>query len=168
MSKLAVIEELVTDGDGDCVVEGFDYPLIPEGDYQAVIESYDTSTRFCKQGKDSKVREGGKIYLHFHIDPYNDAGLGVDKVITFMALNAKTVAIPAGRNGKFSVGARSKYAKIFNTLFPAHAKILRRSPRNLMNKLLQVRVRTVKTNERQKQLKDHERYSVVDEILGLD
>ena len=30
----------------DCIVEGLDYPLISEGQYEAVLESYETSLRF--------------------------------------------------------------------------------------------------------------------------
>ena len=103
----------------DCIVEGLDYPLIPEGQYEAVLTSYETSMRFCKKGKNSKTRDGGKIYFHFHIDPYNNAGLGNEKVIVFMAFNAKEIELPAGKNRKFIVGARSNYAKLFNKLFPA-------------------------------------------------
>ena len=66
----------------DCIVEGLDYPLIPEGQYEAVLESYETSLRFSKKNnREKKVRQGGKIYFHFHIDPYNNAGLGQEKII---------------------------------------------------------------------------------------
>ena len=149
----------------DCIVEGLDYPLIPEGQYEAVLVSYETSMRFCKKGKNSKTRDGGKIYFHFHIDPYNNAGLGNEKVIVFMAFNAKEIELPAGKNGKFIVGARSNYAKLFNKLFPGDAKVQRQSPKNLMKKSLTVKVRTVITNEKQKRLAEHERYSIVGDIL---
>ena len=149
----------------DCIVEGLDYPLIPEGQYEAVLTSYETSMRFCKKGKNSKTRDGGKIYFHFHIDPYNNAGLGNEKVIVFMAFNAKEIELPAGKNGKFIVGARSNYAKLFNKLFPGDAKVQRQSPKNLMKKSLTVKVRTVITNEKQKRLAEHERYSIVGDIL---
>ena len=102
MSKVAVLkppnQPLYED---DCVVEGLDYPLIRDGCYEAVLTSYETSTRFCKKGKSSKIRDGGKIYFHFHIDPYNNAGVGNEKVIVFMAFNAKEINIPAGKYGKF-------------------------------------------------------------------
>mgnify|MGYP004271100157 FL=1 len=103
--------------EGDCIVEGIDYPLVKEGLYEAVLTSYETSTRFCKKGKDSKIRDGGKIYFHFHIDPYNNAGLGKEKMIVFMAFNAKQIILPAGKNGKFKVGARTNYVKLFSKLF---------------------------------------------------
>jgi hypothetical protein len=150
----------------DCIVEGLDYPLISEGQYEAVLESYETSLRFSKKNnREKKVRQGGKIYFHFHVDPYNNAGLGQEKVILFMALNAKAIILPAGKNGKFKVGTRSKYVKVFNKLFPSDAKDQRRSPKNLMKKSLTVKVRTVTTNEKQKRLAEHERYSIVGDIL---
>ena len=99
--------------EGDCIVDGIDYRLVKEGLYEAVLTSYETSTRFCKKGKDSKIRDGGKIYFHFHIDPYNNAGLGKEKMIVFMAFNAKQIILPAGKNGKFKVGARTNYVKLF-------------------------------------------------------
>ena len=37
----------------------------------------------------------------------------------------------------------------------------RQSPKNLMKKSLTVKVRTVTTNEKQKRLAEHERYSIV-------
>jgi len=168
MSKVAVLkppnQPLYED---DCVVEGLDYPLITDGRYEAVLTSYETSTRFCKKGKSSKIRDGGKIYFHFHIDPYNNAGVGNEKVVVFMAFNAKEINMPAGKNGKFKVGARSNYAKLFSKLFPGDAKRQRRSPKNLLKKLFMVRVRTVRINEKQKPLAEYEKYSVVDEIIDF-
>jgi hypothetical protein len=150
----------------DCIVEGLDYPLIPEGQYEAVLVSYETNLRFSKKNnREKKVRQGGKIYFHFHVDPYNNAGLGQEKVILFMAFNAKEIILPVGKNGVFKVGARSNYAKLFNKLFPGDAKDQRVSPKNLMKKSLTVKVRTVTTNEKQKRLAEHERYSIVGDIL---
>jgi hypothetical protein len=150
----------------DCIVEGLDYPLIPEGQYEAVLVSYETNLRFSKKNnREKKVRQGGKIYFHFHVDPYNNAGLGQEKVILFMAFNAKEIILPVGKNGVFKVGARSNYAKLFNKLFPGDAKDQRVSPKNLMKKSLTVKVRTVTTNEKQKRLSEHERYSIVGDIL---
>lgn len=153
--------------EGDCIVDGIDYRLVKEGLYEAVLTSYETSTRFCKKGKDSKMRDGGKIYFHFHIDPYNNAGLGKEKMIVFMAFNAKQIILPAGKNGKFKVGARTNYVKLFSKLFPGNAKKKRLSPRNLMNKLFLVKVRTVRVNEKQQSLAEYERYSIIDEVIDF-
>ena len=168
MAEVAVLKRLIQPlYRDDCIVEGLDYPLIPEGQYEAVLTSYETSMRFCKKGKNSKTRDGGKIYFHFHIDPYNNAGLGNEKVIVFMAFNAKEIELPARKNGKFIVGARSNYAKLFNKLFPGDAMRRRLSPKNLLKKLFLVRVRTVRINEKQKPLADYEKYSVVDEVIDF-
>ena len=84
-----------------------------------------------------------------------------------MAFNAKQIILTAGENGKFKVGARSNYAKLFKKLFPGNAKRQRKSPKNLMNTLLAVRVRTVRLNEKQKSLAEHERYSIIDEVIDF-
>ena len=44
----------------DCIVEGLDYPLIPEGQYEAVLESYETSLRFSKKNN----RVGKKLWTN--------------------------------------------------------------------------------------------------------
>lgn len=90
MSNLMVVKGPICPPDeAYTVLEGLDYPLIKEGLYEAVLIGYETSTRYSKRSKDNKFVLGGKIYLHFHVDPYKNAGLSGSKVIIFMPLNAR-------------------------------------------------------------------------------
>ena len=151
----------------DCEIVGKDYQLIPEGDYEAVLESWETSTRFAKKDQEKSFQhKNGKIYLWFKVDPYNNAGLG-DECYLFMALNAKAITLPAGEAGKFKVGARSKYNKMFKRLYGEKVAKYSRSPRTLKNQLFIVRVRTVTQDDKQKSHHANERYSVIDEIICL-
>ena len=61
--------------DSEGVLEGMDYPMIEPGIYEAVLVSWETSSRFSNKipGVTNRL-EGGKLYLHFQIDPCNNAG----------------------------------------------------------------------------------------------
>ena len=95
----------------------------------------------------------------------NGVADAINERLQFERENQIKIELPAGKNGKFIVGARSNYAKLFNKLFPGDAKVQRQSPKNLMKKSLTVKVRTVITNEKQKRLAEYERYSIVGDIL---
>ena len=106
------------DTDTEVVLEGIDYPLIEPGQYEAYLVSYETSTRFAKKvPEDNTYMKGGKIYMHFRIDPVNNAGLGNQEIIVFMSFNAKTIKKPYGKNGKFIAARRGKYGKLMLRFF---------------------------------------------------
>ena len=150
----------------DCEVTGKDYVLISEGEYVAQVVSWETSTRFGRKVKDHPdLVKGGKVYLWFRVDPYRDKLS--EEVQIFMPLNAATVQHPAGESGKFKVGARSKYFKTLKRLYGENAAKFSRSPKTLMQQLFIVRVRTVTQDDRQKNHHEHERYSVIEEIIEL-
>ena len=155
------------DTNSEGVLEGVDYPLIEPGIYEAILVSWETSSRFSKKipGVTTRLR-GGKIYLNFQIDPYNNAGSTGQKHIVFMALNARTVKKPIGQNGKFTAGRRSKYGKLVKRLFGSE-KATRATPKLFEKKLFHVKVRTVMTDENQKKLSKSERYSIVDEVVDF-
>ena len=148
----------------DCEVIGRDYALIPEGEYEVVLESWETSSRFSRKDKDDpSLIKGGKLYLWFRVDPYSQT---LDsEVMLFMAMNVNSLVLPTGENGKFKVGARSKYCKTLKRLFGEKQAEYARSPKSLKGKLLVARVRTVKSNEKQKRHAEEEWYSVIDELI---
>ena len=150
----------------DCEVIGRDYALIPEGEYEVVLESWETSSRFSRKDKDDpSLIKGGKLYLWFRVDPYSQT---LDsEVMLFMAMNVNSLVLPTGENGKFKVGARSKYYKTLKRLFGKKAAEIARSPKSLKGKLLVARVRTVKSNEKQKRHAEEEWYSVIDELIDF-
>ena len=146
------------------VLEGIDYPLIEPGQYEAygVIRNGRKIPR--KVLGDNSYMEGGKIYMHFRIDPLNNAGLGNQEIIIFMPFNAKTIIRPFGRNGEFTATRRSNYGKLMRRLIgPEKCSIA--TPNALKDKLFIVNVRTVEKDEKQRTLRKEERYSVIDEIL---
>ena len=150
----------------DCEIVGRDYILIPEGEYEVSLNHWETSTRFARQDKSDPSRfTGGKLYLWFKVDPYNNILKGENLV--FLAQNVVEIRLPTGKSGKFKVGARSNYNKMLKRIFGVGVAKYTKSPSVLKNKLLIARIRTVKTNEKQKQLHENERYSVVDEIIDL-
>jgi hypothetical protein len=150
----------------DCEVIGRDYALIPEGEYEVVLESWETSSRFSRKDKDDPALiKGGKLYLWFRVDPYSQT---LDsEVMLFMAMNVNSLVLPTGENGKFKVGARSKYYKTLKRLFGEKAAEIARSPKLVRGKVIVARVRTVKTDDKQKKHSEEEWYSVIDELIDL-
>ena len=153
------------DTDTEVVLEGIDYPLIEPGQYEAYLVSYETSTRFAKKvPEDNTYMKGGKIYMHFRIDPVNNAGLGNQEIIVFMSFNAKTIKKPYGKNGKFIAARRGKYGKLMLRFFGTEEST-GATPNALKDKLFIVSVRTVEKDEKQRRLRKEERYSVIDKIV---
>ena len=153
------------DTDTEMVLEGVDYPLIEPGQYEAYMVLYETSTRFAKKVPgDNAYMEGGKVYVHFRIDPLNNAGLGNEEIIVFMPFNAKTIIRPFGRNGKFTAARRSNYGKLMRRFFGTEESS-GATPNALKDKLFIVNVRTVEKDEKQRRLRKEERYSVIDKIV---
>ena len=150
----------------DCEIIGRDYALIPEGEYEVVLDSWETSSRFSRKDKDDPALiKGGKLYLWFRVDPYSQT---LDsEVMLFMAMNVNSLVRPTGENGKFKVGARSKYYKTLKRLFGDKVAEYTRSPNALKGKVLIAAVRTVKSDDKQRKHKEEEWYSVIDELIEL-
>jgi hypothetical protein len=85
---------------------------------------------------------GGKIYVHFRIDPLNNAGLSNQEIIVFMPFNAKTIKRPVGRNGKSTATKSSNYRKLMRRLFGIE-EYTGAIPSALKDKLFIVNVRTI-------------------------
>ena len=150
----------------DCEIIGRDYALIPEGQYEVVLDSWETSSRFSRKDKDDPALiKGGKLYLWFRVDPYSQT---LDsEVMLFMAMNVNSLVRPTGENGKFKVGARSKYYKTLKRLFGDKVAKYAKSPNALKDKVLIAAVRTVKSDDKQKKHAEEEWYSVIDELIEL-
>ena len=150
----------------DCEIIGRDYALIPEGEYEVVLDSWETSSRFSRKDKDDpSLIKGGKLYLWFRVDPYRQV-LENEKML-FMAMNVSSLVLPTGENGKFKAGARSKYFKTIKRLFGEKAAEIAKTPKSLKDKLLIATVRTVKSDDKQRKHAEEERYSVIDELIAL-
>jgi len=150
----------------DCEIIGRDYALIPEGEYEVVLDSWETSSRFSRKDKDDpSLIKGGKLYLWFRVDPYRQV-LENEKML-FMAMNVSSLVLPTGENGKFKAGARGKYFKTIKRLFGEKAAEIAKTPKSLKDKLLIATVRTVKSDDKQRKHAEEERYSVIDELIAL-
>ena len=167
MSKVTALKQSkrhqnTTDG----VLVGMDYPLIREGSYEAVLLTWETSSRYAKKNLDNpSILKGGKIYLHWHIDPYNNAGVGKDEVIVFMAFNANTVHLPLGDKGRFTASRRSNYGKLIKKQLGRSQSSKAATPDFFFGKLYEVNVRTVVNDEKQKPIPADEQYSIVDRVI---
>ena len=150
----------------DCEIIGRDYALIPEGEYEVVLDSWETSSRFSRKDRDDPALiKGGKLYLWFRVDPYSQT---LDReVMLFMAMNVNSLVLPTGENGKFKVGARSKYYKTLKRLFGNKVAEFAKSPNAFKGKVLIAAVRTVKSDDKQRKHKEEEWYSVIDELIEL-
>lgn len=150
----------------DCEIVGRDYELIPEGEYEVVLESWETSSRFSRKDKDDpSLIKGGKLYLWFRVDPYGQV-LENEKML-FMAMNVSSLVLPTGENGKFKAGARGKYFKTIKRLFGEKAAEIAKTPKSLKDKLLIATVRTVKSDDKQRKHAEEEWYSVISELIDL-
>lgn len=150
----------------DCEIIGRDFALIPEGEYEVVLDSWETSSRFSRKDKDDPALiKGGKLYLWFRVDPYCQT---LDsEVMLFMAMNVNSLVRPTGENGKFKVGARSKYYKTLKRLFGDKVAEYAKSPNAFKGKVLIAAVRTVKSDDKQRKHAEEEWYSVIDELIDL-
>ena len=150
----------------DCKIVGRDYELIPEGEYEVVLESWETSSRFSRKDRDDPLlMKGGKLYLWFRVDPYGQV-LENEKML-FMTMNVSSLVLPTGENGKFKAGARGKYFKTIKRLFGEKAAEIAKTPKSLKDKLLIATVRTVKSDDKQRKHAEEEWYSVISELIDL-
>ena len=109
-----------------CEIVGQEYILIEEGEYEVVLESWETNSRYSRKDlNDPHSLKGGKLYLWFRIDPYSQ--ILEEEQLIFMALNVDSLRLPLGENGKFRVGARSKYYKMLKRLFGKSARVRKKS-----------------------------------------
>jgi hypothetical protein len=136
--------------------EGFsidwgDLPLIPAGDYEAVYVSHETFNQSF----------GPKVKITFRIVKM---GPFYEKLIDGW-YNVKDLKSKPGKHRKPILSRHSKLTTELLHVLGIKERVSRLSPIQLKGKLLEVRVRTVKQNSRQKKYSDIQQYSVVDSIL---
>ena len=127
--------------------------LIPEGEYNAVYVKHSTS--------DGSY--GAKVKITFRIVSH---GAFFEKEINAW-YNLKATGKKVGKQGKIKLSSHSKLTyELLNALQIRH-RVDRLSPVLLKGHIAVIRVRTVKTNSRQKKLPEVLQYSTVDEIVCL-
>ena len=167
-ARLSISQSNIAELDaGECQLIGPKRQLIPEGEYEATFDHYETTSLFTKKVK--KVREGGKVYLWFHIDPFNNSDQinSKDNIRLYISYNAASVQNPTGKNGKFKMTRAKKFVADYERLIGGVKRRDRISPNNYKGKMLRVRVRTVEKNRAQEKYSADECYSVIDELIEI-
>ena len=134
----------------DFEIDWGNLPLIPAGSYQAVYVSHETLYQSF----------GAKIKITFRI---TDLG-HVNGALINGWYNAKALPSKPGKNKRAILSRHSKLATELLNILCTREKPSRLSPAQLKGKLLEISVRTVRTNSRQKKYADPQTYSVVDHI----
>lgn len=139
----------------DVLVDGEDWPCIPAGFYLAQYTHHDTATVFSTS----------KVFLHFKIvepGPYFGVRL-------YRAYRASDLVGRPGRNGRFRLKKRSELYLTMCWLYEGrNLRPDRVSLRDLKNVMLRVSTRIVERDYKQRPLPEALRYSVVDEIKGIE
>jgi len=131
---------------GECQLIGHNFPRIPAGDYEAAYSHYETAAVFSKKIKGDKTTlQGGKIYLHFDIDPFRNSDVlnPKENIKLFISYNAASVTVPFGKNGKFRMTRGKHFVKDFERLNGSVKRRDRISPNTFKGMLLKVHVRDV-------------------------
>ncbi len=152
---------------GECKLVGPENILIPEGIYQASYLHFETGGMYSKKiAQNRKQRDGGKLYLWFWIDPYNEKLSNDNRVELYISYNTAFIDLPVGKGGKFGAKRKSKYYRDYKRLFriSRHDRV---SPNTFKGKICDVKVGTVNTSDKQKKHSAENHYSVVREIIGF-
>ncbi|GEM_PF-746079 len=156
---------------GECQLIGHNFDRIPAGDYEAAYSHYETAAVFSKKIKGDKTTlQGGKIYLHFNIDPFRNSDVldPKENIELFISYNAASVTAPFGKNGKFNMTRGKYFVKDFERLIGSVKRRGRISPNTYKGMLLRVHVRDVthRSNKKEKYTEDCY-YSVVDQLKEI-
>lgn len=168
-SKEIIIHEKTVTGInvGECILIGPERHLIPDGFYEAIFSHHETASVFTKKVGD--VREGGKLYLWFDIDPLHNSNVlnPNEKIKLYISYNAASVGVPTGRNGKFKMTRGKKFVQDFERLIGTVKRRDRISPSNYRNKVFKVKVRTVTIDKNKREYTEGGCYSIIDELVEI-
>ena len=145
---------------GECLLVGPEYSLIPDGEYQAMYLYHETSNIFTR--KEGKVRTGGKLYLWFEILPFHSGE--ANKKRLFKSYNVASLVGKKGRGGKFRMTRGKWFVRDYERLIGRTKRKDRISPRAFSGKIFLVETKTVKTNQDQEEWWEESQYSVIDKI----
>ncbi len=137
----------------DGIVEGADWPLVPDAEYLAVYQGHD-----CIEM--ASFRGAPKVFIRFKLA---EAGPHTGKTL-FRAYRVRR-RIDSKR---FAVGPRSELLAMICRVMDPPTRQRQISLRDLKRHLVRVRTRTVIKDGRQRDVPAAMRYSVIDEILGKE
>lgn len=131
-------------------------PLIPEGVYTFAYVQHETYLYFGR---------AAKATFWFRVTDYSEH---FGKLIPRF-YNAKRLKGKAGRNGNFVPSRSSDFIREYCNLFPEHISRLDRIPPSNFSKVsIKARVRTVTKDRKQRKLAEVLKYSVIDELIGVE
>jgi hypothetical protein len=131
-------------------VDWGDNPLIPEGDYQAVYVHHETTNGSF----------GPKVKIIFRIV---SQGQHFETLIPAW-YNVKDGSTSKRRDAKIKLARGSRLTSELLRVLQIKKRVDRLSPSMLKGYLLTVKVRTVKTDSRQKKLTEAQHYSVISSL----
>jgi hypothetical protein len=136
----------------ECILDGPETILMPEGEYEAVLIRHETA----------KVFNCPKVFLWFRIV---QPGEHFEKEI-FRAYRVKLLIGKQGKQGRFKLHPRSELAMALYRLLGAKRRPDRISLHSLKNCVWRIKVRTVKSDYKQRELPEFLYYSVVEDIIA--
>ena len=139
----------------EIVVEGHQWPLVPDGQYQAVLIGHEcTAVR--------QFANAAKLFLKLRL---HEAGEHTGQVL-YRAYRVKWI-----KDRRFGVARRGDLHKMMCRVLdvPEHRwRLDRLSLRHLRHMILRVNTRTVSKDYKGRPLPECMRYSVIDEIRGVE
>jgi hypothetical protein len=129
-------------------------PLLPEGNYQAVLTHHETAIVF----------RSAKVFLYFRII---DPGDWFGKIL-YRPYRVKSLAGKPSRNGGFRVTRGGDLFDMLCRVLDIRSRPDRVSVAPLRGKVLKIRVRTVIVDHQQRPLRDWMRYTVVADVLRME
>lgn len=138
----------------DCQIIGPERLNLPDGIYEAAYLGHDTAFLF----------KTAKVFLRFRIvttGPFHAVEL-------YRAYRARALVGRPGKGGRFKLARGSDLYYDLGRLLHLRARPDRISLQGLLGCIWRIRVRTVTTDYKQRALPEWDRYSVVEEILGLE
>ena len=164
-------QQIVELDTGECQLIGHNFPRIPVGDYEAAYSHYETAAVFSKKIKGDKTTlQGGKVYLHFNIDPFRSSAVldPKENIKLFISYNASSVTVPFGKNGKFRMTRGKHFVNDFERLNGSVKRRDRISPNTYKGMLLMVHVRDVTHGSNKKdKYTENNYYSVIDQLKEI-
>jgi len=137
----------------DGIIEGDQWPLVPDGEYVVRFLRHDTATVFRTP----------KLFLRFEIIGPTHAG-----ALLYAAFRVKHLKGQPGKNGRFVIHRGSDLVRQLATIHGWNMRLDRISLRSLRHCLLRVRTRTVEKDHKQRLKPEVLRYSVVDELRSIE
>jgi hypothetical protein len=154
-NEVSMTNQLTDDKEGFASIEGPELPLVKQGIYKFVFVSYETVRLFG--GKSPK------LILWFRIVSEGEH-FGVTLPRYY---NVKRIIGKPRKNGDFSIGRNSNFAREYAELFSIPRRLDRMPMTIFKNKMIKGKSKTVTSGFNQKKIHKTLQYSVISELLEV-